>query len=97
MVKALLINPNDNVAVALSYLAANSEVTILNGASRTQMKALRNISFAHKIAVRAIKEGDTVLKFGIPIAVATRDIAAGEWVHLHNARSCLQSATAVNA
>jgi altronate dehydratase small subunit len=30
-----------------------------------------------------------VVKYGIPIGRATRDIAPGEWVHLHNCASYL--------
>jgi hypothetical protein len=30
-----------------------------------------------------------VIKYGVTIGLATRDIDAGEWVHLHNCRSLL--------
>ena len=45
------------------------------------------IPLGHKIAVRAIAAGSSVIKFGVTIGVASKDIAAGEWVHLHNCRS----------
>jgi altronate hydrolase len=38
----------------------------------------------HKIASRAIAQGERVLKYNTEIGVATRDIAAGEHVHSHN-------------
>ncbi|WP_033923398.1 UxaA family hydrolase [Sphingomonas sp. 37zxx] len=38
----------------------------------------------HKVAVRAIAPGQAILKYGQPIGIATRDIAAGEHVHVHN-------------
>jgi hypothetical protein len=28
-----------------------------------------------------------VVKFGVPIGIATKDILPGEWVHLHNCQS----------
>jgi altronate hydrolase len=43
----------------------------------------------HKIARQAIPAGSPVIKYGDPIGIATRDIAAGEWVHTHNLRSNL--------
>ncbi len=38
----------------------------------------------HKIAVKPIKQGETVVKYGMPIGHATRDIAPGEHVHSCN-------------
>ncbi len=38
----------------------------------------------HKIALRAIRKGDPVRKYGQVIGVASADIAPGEHVHLHN-------------
>ena len=45
------------------------------------------VALGHKIAVQPIAAGALVVKFGVPIGVATREIGAGEWVHLHNCRS----------
>jgi hypothetical protein len=41
----------------------------------------------HKLAAHAIARGETVLKYGFPIGVASAPIAAGEHVHTHNLRS----------
>ena len=38
----------------------------------------------HKYARRLIKAGEDVIKYGMPIGRATRDIAPGEHVHVHN-------------
>ncbi|MBQ4200412.1 MAG: altronate dehydratase [Kiritimatiellae bacterium] len=38
----------------------------------------------HKYARRFIKAGEDVIKYGMPIGHATRDIAPGEHVHVHN-------------
>jgi altronate hydrolase len=38
----------------------------------------------HKIAIRAVKAGDDVLKYGWPIGRAVVDIAVGDHVHVHN-------------
>ncbi len=43
----------------------------------------------HKFALRDIAEGETVVKYGMPIGVATRPVAAGEHVHTHNLRTLL--------
>jgi altronate dehydratase small subunit len=45
------------------------------------------IARGHKVAVTAIAAQAPVIKFGARIGHATRAIAAGEWVHLHNCAS----------
>lgn len=81
---ALLIDPRDNVAVALEDIPAGSEVSWGGGAS---MRAIDSIRFAHKIAIDSIALGESILKYGAPIAFATAGIRTGEWVHEHNAKS----------
>ncbi len=43
----------------------------------------------HKYARCAIAAGEAVIKYGLPIGHATRDIAAGEHVHTHNVKTNL--------
>ena len=78
------LNPTDNVAVALCDLKAGQEVTLTDGCVLTRRE---DIGFGHKVAVRAISQGEKVLKYGLPIGSATRDIAAGEHVHVQNMKS----------
>ena len=42
------------------------------------------ISFGHKVAASVIKAGDGIHKYGQIIGFASRDIQAGEHVHVHN-------------
>ena len=78
------LNPNDNVAVALCDLKAGQEVALMDGRTLT---LLEDIDFGHKVAVYAIVQGEKVLKYGLPIGSATRDIATGEHVHVQNMKS----------
>ncbi|MCQ2390371.1 MAG: altronate dehydratase family protein, partial [Kiritimatiellae bacterium] len=43
----------------------------------------------HKYALRAIAAGENVIKYGMPIGHATKTIAAGEHVHVHNVKTNL--------
>lgn len=43
----------------------------------------------HKIALRNIAKGESVVKYGFPIGRAMQDIAEGEWVHSHNLATAL--------
>lgn len=79
----LLLHPDDNTLVARANAPEGTEVQTETGSVRLT----RMIPMAHKIARRPIAAGETVLKYGMPIGVATADIAAGEHVHVHNIRS----------
>ncbi|WP_316791162.1 UxaA family hydrolase [Pedobacter frigoris] len=41
----------------------------------------------HKIADCLIREGEKIIKYGVPIGSATTTIEIGEHVHLHNMKS----------
>ena len=43
-----------------------------------------NLADGHKYALRDIKKGEDIIKYGNPIGHATADIKAGEHVHTHN-------------
>lgn len=47
------------------------------------------IPAGHKFALRPIRKGEFVIKYGQVIGRATEDIPAGAWVHTHNMRSHL--------
>jgi hypothetical protein len=81
--KLLLLDPADNVLVAIQTLEAGDLLTV---AGQRVTVPLR-LSLGHKIAARAIRAGEEILKYGVPIGSATGDIAVGEHVHLHNMKS----------
>lgn len=74
----ILLNANDNVAVARRSIQAGSET------GRGDLKALDLIGRGHKVALKPIKSGEEVLKYGQVIGIATQDIEPGRHVHLHN-------------
>jgi galactarate dehydratase len=74
----ILLNTNDNVAVARRSIYAG----VATG--RGDLIAKDFIGRGHKVALRAIKEGEEVLKYGQVIGVASQDIEPGQHVHLHN-------------
>ena len=48
-----------------------------------------NLENGHKYAVRDIKKGEDIIKYGYPIGHATCDIKAGEHIHSHNLKTNL--------
>lgn len=89
--RALVLQRGDSVAVAVGEIAVGP-VEALGAALDACVEATERIAPGHKIALRAMPKGSTVIKYGRPIGVATRDIAAGSWVHEHNLRSGLRAA-----
>lgn len=53
------------------------------------LKESDGIPAGHKRALKAIKKGERIIKYGNPIGVATADIAEGEWIHTHNLKTGL--------
>ena len=50
-------------------------------------EVMEAVALGHKIARQAAKIGSPVVKYGEPIASATRDISVGQHVHVHNVAS----------
>lgn len=80
MDQTILISEKDNVAVAFRPVEKG---TVLDIQGR-QVTALEDIPQGHKISVRPIGKGHSVVKYGFPIGHATEEIAEGRWVHTHN-------------
>jgi altronate dehydratase len=79
----LVISDRDNVATALVPLSAGQVLPIGNGT----LVAASSIPRGHKIAVRAIAAGESVVKYGSSIGIASAAIPAGAHVHTHNLAS----------
>lgn len=75
--KTLVLNPADNIAVALTNLDV--------GAQTPQgVRTVKRVPKGHKFATCPIPAGEAVVKFGQIIGFATTEIPAGDWVHEHN-------------
>lgn len=72
----------DNVATALAPLEPGAAELKGDGIADS-IPVLENIPMGHKIAVRDIESGADIIKYGVVIGRADRDIKCGQWVHLH--------------
>ncbi|MCA1934796.1 MAG: UxaA family hydrolase [Asticcacaulis sp.] len=79
----ILLHPSDNVAVCRAAIAAGSVVTV--GAEA--LSITEAIEVGHKVAVRDLKAGDKIFKYGAPIGSMTQDTPKGGHVHMHNMKS----------
>ena len=60
-------------------------VTLDNSTFR--LKSRHDIPIGHKVALRDIKKGDTIIKYGEDIGQAKADIAKGAHLHVQNVKT----------
>lgn len=82
--QTLKIHKKDNVAVAIETIQPGSRIE-----ASTSVIAKEEIPAGHKVALREIKEGEAVIKYGCPIGIAREYIPKGGWVHTHNIKTGL--------
>ncbi len=75
------LSPDDNCVVAIELVPSG---TILHVNESLTIEVRSAIPPGHKIAITAIQADQPVLKYGWPIGIAKKPIAAGEWIHSHN-------------
>ncbi len=81
MNKYIIIHQIDTVGVALHPLKKGEVVN--------EITLLDDIPQAHKFALKDIKVNEDIIKYGMPIGHATKDILVGEHVHTHNVETNL--------
>jgi altronate hydrolase len=79
------IAARDDVAIALRDLAAGEQLA-LDGAT---IEVADAIPRGHKLALRALRSGESVRKYGQVIGRATANIQCGAHVHTHNLSTLL--------
>lgn len=83
MKRGILIDPRDNVGIVVDTVAPGDQIEI----DGQVITALDHIQLPHKIALADLKPGAHVIKYGAVIGYATREIRAGQHVHVHNVDS----------
>jgi altronate hydrolase len=80
-VLGIRVHSRDNVAVVAADVQADDVVRIADG---IEIRAVEAIPRGSKVAIDAVACGEAVIRYGEEIGRATKDIAAGEYVHTHN-------------
>lgn len=78
--RLILLDPNDNIFGVARPIRAGEMLMIKGEAVPLDQQA----GMGFKIAVRAIEQGEKILKYGAVIGVANQPIAKGHLVHVHN-------------
>ncbi len=89
MIQFLVHDRADTVGVATVDIKSGDTVKgmIMDTQDLLEVIALKNIPLSHKIALKDMKVGDTVIKYGHDIGKAVADIRAGEHVHIQNLKT----------
>lgn len=84
MINSVIMHEKDTVVTVTEAVSIGEDVSYnVNGQIFT-VKAISNIPIYHKIAVKSIKKGSEVFKYGERIGYATVDISKGDHVHVNN-------------
>jgi (2R)-sulfolactate sulfo-lyase subunit alpha len=75
--------------VVVEDVQSGKDVTgwIMETDETISLRALDAVPLGHKIALRDIKPGDTVLKYGHDIGRAVAEAGKGRHVHIHNLKT----------
>ncbi len=79
----IVLDPQDNVAVALRDIEAGETI----GPEPDRIRVYTRIPQGHKVALRPISIHGSILKYGLPVGLAKSSIDPGQHVHIHNVTS----------
>ena len=86
----LVHSPRDNVGViVVEGLASGTDMLgVITETDKTlKLKAKSAIPIGHKVALKALKKGDTVIKYGEDIGKVVADTSVGQHVHTQNLKT----------
>jgi altronate dehydratase small subunit len=87
-IHAIIMKSVDNVCTVVETVEAFTDVSTKIDGKTVTISVSERIPFGHKFAIKPIKTGDPVIKYGETIGLATKEIRTGQHVHVHNLESC---------
>ncbi len=90
MIHFVLHDAKDTVAVVVvEGVKAGTAMDgwIMDEDKTMKVKALQDIPIGHKVALKDMAVGDTVIKYGIDMGKVVKAVKAGEHAHVHNIKT----------
>ena len=90
MIDFVVHDEGDSVGVVVVEGVKNGdELTgwVMDQDEEITFKAASDIPIGHKLAIKPLKQGDTVIKYSTDIGKAVADIGLGEHAHVHNIKT----------
>jgi altronate dehydratase small subunit len=82
--RVLVIDPRDNVGVALVDISSGTQVEVKFKNRTANLLFNQNVPRGHKVALVRVPKSKAIIKFGEMIGYARIDIERGDHVHAHN-------------
>lgn len=86
----LVHSPKDNVGVVVveGLKAGTKMLGVITETNTTiNVDSKHDIPIGHKVALKDLKKGDTIIKYGEDIGKMVGDAKTGEHVHVHNLKT----------
>ena len=86
----IIHDQKDNVGVVvIEKITPKQECScwIMENDSTINIQSIDEIPLGHKIALKDLKVGDTIFKYGHDIGKVVKEIKKGEHVHVHNVKT----------
>jgi (2R)-sulfolactate sulfo-lyase subunit alpha len=90
MIQYLVHEDGDSVGtIVVEGIKAGDTLTgwVMEQDKTVTIKTLNAIPIGHKIALKALKNNDTIIKYGVDIGRTVAPIKLGEYVHVHNVKT----------
>ncbi len=90
MIDFVVHDEGDSVGViVVEGIKGGDEMTgwVMDQNKDIKLKAMSDIPIGHKLAIRELKQGDTVIKYGTDIGKVVANISTGEHAHVHNIKT----------
>ena len=90
MIDFVVHDEGDSVGVVVvEGVSAGAEIQgwVMDQDRDIGMTAVSDIPIGHKLAIKPIAAGDTVIKYGVDIGRAIADVQPGEHLHTHNLKT----------
>ena len=87
MVRAIVLNAQDNVATLIDNGGTADTTVELRGEKQGTVTLKQDIPFGHKVALADMPVGADILKYATVVGETTAAITVGEHVHIHNVDS----------
>ena len=86
----IIHDEKDNVGVVVIETTKKGQdcnAWIMENDKSIKVPSLNEVPLGHKIALKDLNEGDTILKYGHDIGKVVKAIKKGEHVHVHNVKT----------
>ena len=90
MIHCVLHDRNDSVAVVVvEGVKSGATLTglILDEDRTITLPCVQDIPIGHKVALKDMAVGDTVIKYGVDIGKVVQPIKTGQHAHVHNIKT----------